>query len=252
MADFSLPTKRRSLVKANKKQSLFFRLRLFLYRFLFLSLVVMMGAFTFTLTPRKVNCITNEYTYCPAEVKVLYDKLNTVPWIKWPQEFDSIQQQVKTSSAAVVSATWSPNWRAEADVNVTIAEELFPFVENNQPKILLSNGEVQKKSEISYPRLEFSNHDLLSSLSKEKQANIGLLYHQLENVSPRVKKIIIQDINNIEVYTENQKQFLMRADLEKDVLTQVTTLQSFLRSSTMNPDYQIIDLRFNGQVIVRE
>lgn len=246
----SSSTTRRRLTSSNPKKGFRFKIIIFILIIIFLitSVILVLK----NLTPTKVECITNEHTYCTEDISNEFKDLKNVAWWQWLNTFEGTKKEVQNKYSQVVRVTWQPTLLGGVEIKVTAAEKLFSFQDNQENLIMLSNGEVISSLQVSYPVLTFKDSSLWKNLNERQRENVGLLYQKLKSLSPPVKLITINELNNVVVNLENQTQFLMRADLEKDILTQVNTLQAFLRSSTMKEDYQTVDLRFADQVIVRE
>lgn len=246
------PSRRAERVAHQEKQARWYWLKRYLMILALVVVVATVGIAVIKLTPNAIECTTAEHTYCPEEVNPFLEELSKVPWRKFDQALQKAIEQLQLESVPVVDGAWHPTLKNTAEITLTFAQPVYPFWDQDKTYLMLSNGQIKSLNEPRYPVLEFSRSVDRNEPSSQQRNMIGVLYGTLERITPRVKHISIQSWQEVVVTLENQKQFLLRLDDPQYVSYQVSTLQSFLRSSTMEPDYQVIDLRFAGQVIVRE
>lgn len=216
---------------------------------LIICLVLTMLALVLLLKPRKIICVYTDHTYCEESISQKLTPLQSRPWWQWWFKFPDIKKQIIQQETEIVELKWRPNFSGQAEITITKAKILFPFTQGEQNFLFLSNQQTIEQEKPGSPVFIFSSN--YQNFSNTQIENLTLLYHQLKKISPRVTRIELTDIQNIKVKVENNPEFLLKADSLNAINSQVSTLQAFLRSSTMEKDYHLIDLRFEGQLIIK-
>jgi hypothetical protein len=215
----------------------------------FLVGVGILGSLGFALTrqPRGYECLTTVNTVCPPAIEAQFSSLRETPIWRAQKHFAELQKQ--NTDPRIMKSTFSISPLQIAQVSIEIAEPLFPFSAHNQHYQLLANGQPFPSEAATFPNLEFSSLEGVQQLSPEQQQELKILYQRLRTFTPRIRKILVLTPTEVEVYPENAGKVLFTV---QDVERQLTTLQAFFRSTTINQTYQVLDVRFSEVAVIKE
>ncbi len=199
-----------------------------------------------------IICLTNHNTYCSAEQIADLDSLKQTPWIRSANKFPRITEQITQKHQDIVDVHFRRTFPRNIEVEMVKANALFIASTPNQNWQLYDNGFLKEVTETSLPLFTFPNEDIIRSLSSEQSQQMAYLYQKAKDFTPRWKEIRYLSGNEIEAEMENRGKVLLKLGDDQIIDTQLATLQSFLRSSTMDQDYKALDLRFEGLAVVKE
>lgn len=202
--------------------------------------------------PESVECVTSHNTYCNEKVMEGLAPLSNTPWIKLSSRFATQQQQILDQNDDLVAITLRRRPLRRAEVTAEYAQPLFMATVGNQSWQVLSNAYLKPISEPTLPLMVFADQEFLGSLTDEQRQQYGYLYQSLSGFSPRCKSIKVESSAEIRAEFENSGQVLLKIGSRQIIDEQLATLQAFLRSSTMDQDYNLLDLRFEGLAVVKE
>jgi len=215
-------------------------------------LLVLLGGTTVFFTSQKApafDCITAQHTNCPDDVVIHFSPLSSTPRWRVQKRFEELKGEAIEKFPDVTDVQLA--WEVNGGILLTVEEAsvIFPaFIENTHWQVL-TNGTLIPLKEPALPLFEFPSKDFLAQASSEERQKYADFYHKLRGFSPRFRKFVVQSPDLIEAYPENgNKIFFTTRDLDR----QTSTLQAFFRSSTMNHDYQALDLRFQDVIVIKE
>lgn len=197
--------------------------------------------------PRGYECLTTVNTLCPTEIERHFSSLRGTPIWKIQQHFVELQQENTDARLSQSSLSISP--LQVAQVKVELADPYFPFSVENEHFQMLSNGKVFSSEAATFPNLELASVEQAQELSEEQREQLKVLYQRLRTFTPRIRKILVLTPTEVEVYPENAGKVLFTL---QDVERQLTTLQAFFRSTTINQTYQVLDVRFSEVAVIKE
>ena len=221
------------------------------------SLIVLIGILGGVLwflwqAPSKVECVTNLNSYCNEMIMESLKPLSNTPWVKIKSRFADQQEQILAQHDDLVAITLHRRPLHQIEITAEYAQPLFMATVDGQSWQVLSNAYLKPIEKPGLPVMTFPNQEMLNSLSDEDRQNYAYLYQNLSAFSPRCKSININSRAEITAEFENSGQVLLKIGDHQIIDKQLATLQAFLRSSTMDQDYNLLDLRFDGVAVVKE
>ena len=222
--------------------------------FLFFALVGVISIITWFLwqPPSSITCFTTNNTYCPDTVLTQLQPLQKTPWIRLGPVFAIQREQLIAQYDDIVEVELHRHPLRDIEINVEYAPALFPATVGNQHWQVLGNGYLKPISEVPLPLIRFSSEEAIQSLSPSQRQQFAYLYQKLLPFSPRCKFLQVNTPEEIVAEFENRGQVLLKIGDNQIIDEQLATLQAFFRSSTMDQDYKILDLRFEGQAVIKE
>lgn len=212
-----------------------------------------------TLKPTLVSCVTAQHTYCPDSTEKIVQNLRQVSFWQIPQQQAAVLERLQSQNPELDTVQLQRTWKGTVDVILTYAPPAFPLRLGNEDVVIRQNGTISPQTNTAaLPVVQFLNESLwqdgerLNSqmISPLQLQSIGFLHEQLQRFTPKMQRMVIEDINTIRVYPEGKGVILLRATSSEDVRSQLSTLQSFFHSTTMDTEFTELDVRF-ANVILR-
>lgn len=202
--------------------------------------------------PDEVECITNLNAYCSPDVLEKFAPLHQTPWIRLPNQFAQQREALLESFDEVVDVKLTQRPLRQAEVEIVYAQPLFTASVGDQHWQVLSNAYLKPTDEAPLPLIQFPSEEFLLSLNQDEQNQYAYLVSQLENLTVRSKALAVRSNEEIAAEFVNSGQVLLKIGDHQTVDQQLATLQAFFRSSTIDQDYKVLDLRFAGLAVVKE
>jgi cell division septal protein FtsQ len=216
------------------------------------SLTAAALSFYFWQPANELSCITNQNSYCDSDQKADMSALEHAPWLRSQNLFPQIEQEIIQKHQDVVAVHFRRTLPRDLEVEVIKANALFVATVNSQNWQVYDNGFLKSVDEPSLPLILFADEQTLRSLTSEQHQQLAYLSSKVQNLTPRWKQVSYLSSNQIEAEIENRGKVLLKLGDNQSIDSQLATLQSFLRSSTMDQDYKALDLRFEGLAVVKE
>jgi hypothetical protein len=232
------------------------RFGIFVLSFALIIGIILLGA---QWKPRKVECLTTEFTFCPPEVQNEVASLQSLPWWKVSQAANQKQEALLANSTEYVSVQWKWTWTGTVEFVLEPAPLLFPVRWEGQMWWVRGNESLTPLSEevAPLPLLDFVTGHLVKTdtspkivgLSKVELESLAILFKQLQPIRPQIKRVAVHSGEFVELFPDGKGKIIVHIQSEDAVRQQVATLQAFFLSSTMNQAYQELDLRFENIII---
>lgn len=204
--------------------------------------------------PWKVECVTNLNTYCSDTTQLSLSVLQETPFWRAPQHYDQLAQDITQQHPNIAYVDFRRTWLGSIEVIVTEAKPLFPLRWNNQDYTARSNGSLTPNSAPSIPvvlveEAVFTDDPPQIHYDPEALFLLSTLYNRLQNFTPSIQKIVIKNTNEIVLSPEGFGPIIMRLGTEEELEKQLSTLQAFFHSTTMDKQYQVLDIRFRDVIM---
>lgn len=206
------------------------------------------GGWFLTRTPREYECLTDINTICPPQLEELFSALETTPLWRIQKKHQELKAQA-LGIPSFVESTVQVSPLQKVTVKIRLAEQVFPFMAEGKNWILLSNGTSVEGGESSLPQIELTSPQQAEELTPEERQALQTLYQRARVFSPRIRKIRFLSSQQVEVYPENHGKVLFTLT---NVDRQMSTLQAFFRSTTIDQAYQVLDVRFTDVAVIKE
>jgi len=200
----------------------------------------------------EISCYTNQNSHCSPEQSTDLTPLQKKSWLRVQNVFPQIEKEIIQKNQDIVAVHFRKTLPRNLEVEIVKAEALFIATSNSQNWQVYDNGFLKRVNEASLPLFLFPDEATLHSLPAEDYQQLAYLSSKIQNFSPRWKQITYISSNQIEAEIENRGKVLLKLGDHQTIDHQLATLQSFLRSSTMDQDYKALDLRFEGIAVVKE
>lgn len=228
-----------------------------LWRKLFLLLIPIGIVMAIVAKPIKVDCITTQHTYCPAQVEEVVKQLSDKKFLLARRHFNQIKTQAMSVEPALskVEFKQTPWWGIQAVIEMSPV--VLTISTENQSFELRANGLLMTTQiEPPIPLIidepsRWLSEDLgqVNNLDSADIERLAKLYNQYSEFSPRVTKIVFHSTDEIKLFIEGHGPILVRADDFQWLDHQLAALQAFFRTSTIASDYQELDARFSNLVV---
>lgn len=204
--------------------------------------------------PRTVDCITTENTYCKEELVSELSDLQTIRFLFPGKALREKEAQLRTLFPDLASVSIKRTPVGTLQATVTLAKPLLTCWLNGQEVVIRENGYISPSETIEGQlQVELtatvSGQQLIAPWGKQEQKNLAQLTDKLEHIRPRIKKIITSEPTKVIAFPEGNGPIFLRVDEQADIDTQLSTLQAFFRSTTMETPYQELDVRFSHLII---
>lgn len=210
------------------------------------------------LTPRSILCLTPENTYCPEEWLEPLAPLKKTSFWRLASPQPELLQSVKDAHPEITSLSIKPTLSLQAKVLVGQSRVVFPLSIEGTTYLVRENGLLTRKDmeDALIPELarsEQKKNDTLDTTiwPTDVLQNVETLLQATRHLTPRIKKIVLIDRFTVQLYPDGSGPILVRVDSAPDIPEQLSTLQAFFRSSTMERTYQELDVRF-ATLVIRE
>lgn len=200
----------------------------------------------------ELSCYTNQNTLCSPEQEAELSSLQNRPWLRVQKHYQTMETSLTQKNQDVVTVHFRKTLPRNLEVEIVKAEALFIATTGSQHWQVYDNGFFKLVEAPSLPVFRFADQSTLRSLSPEESEQLAYLFSKVQNLTPRWKEVAYLSRNQIEAEIENRGKVLLKLGDHQIIDHQLATLQSFLRSSTMDQDYKALDLRFEGLAVVKE
>ncbi|MCD8484595.1 hypothetical protein LRY65_05945 [Candidatus Woesebacteria bacterium] len=230
----------------------------FLRLALFGALLTLVAATVSTIffRPWRVTCVTTQNTYCSDTTEQRVQQLQQTSFWKVPQKSQQITQELLLSDSTLASIDIQRRWYGTVHVVITKAEALFPVRHRNQDYQVRANGSLTPLSAPMVPIVLLEDPTALSTeepptllYDRQDRENMAFLYAELQTLSPNIQKIIVYEKSKIEIFPEGRGSIYVRLGTEEELQRQLNTLQAIFHSTTMETDYQTLDIRFRDVIM---
>lgn len=207
-------------------------------------------------SPRQIECTTSENTYCRDDLLQTLADLRQTRFFFAGTALRSKEKYLLSTFPDLLSVQIRRTLGGTLQITVTFAQPIMTVVLNGTPQTLRENGyltptELAEGQLIVELTASTSGQQLLPPWGSVEQKNLAALAQGLQHFRPRIKKIKTSDPILVMAYPEEYGPISLRADRESDPNVQLSTLQAFFHSTTMEKPYQAIDVRF-AEVVVKE
>lgn len=202
--------------------------------------------------PNSITCYTNQNTYCSDTLEPYLEQIKSKPLILLNYQLKKNMTEIINQESQIVNITgnWQPLWNYE--VQVEYAQPLFIASTRNKTWTIFSAGTKKENTEQSVFKIFFESETKIDQLSKNEREKLTRFYQLSQDLPIKPTYFEFKSADQVELVLENGLRILLSVTDNSDPELQVATLQSFLRSSTMNQESVILDVRFDGLAIVKE
>lgn len=207
--------------------------------------------------PRLVVCLTTEHTYCPNQLQELTHTLANHSFFWAPHYYAQLSTQAAVQEPALAQLSFRRRWDWSIMATAEMSPIVLPIQVNGQDYAVRANGWVTTSDYVAQPLFILVNPDQwlntsrsrIQGLTPQELQNLSKLYQQYQQFTPRVTKITLHSLTELNLSLEGKSPIIVRADEEAWLEPQLTALQGFFRSSTIATDYQEVDARFTDLVV---
>lgn len=231
----------------------------FLRLALFGALLTLVAATVSTIffRPWRVTCVTTQNTYCSDTTEQRVQQLQQTSFWKVPQKSQQITQELLLSDSTLASIDIQRRWYGTVHVVITKAEALFPVRHRNQDYQVRANGSLTPLSAPMVPIVLLEDPTALSTeepptllYDRQDRENMAFFVRRTANtVTKYSKKSLCMKKSKIEIFPEGRGSIYVRLGTEEELQRQLNTLQAIFHSTTMETDYQTLDIRFRDVIM---
>lgn len=173
-----------------------------------------------------------------------------------PQKLRAKESELLERFPNLIEAKLQRTLTGGIQATITLAQPLLAVVVNQQPYFLRENGYLtphngEPNGLLVELQATISAQRLLEPWDASSQKSLAVLTQSLEHFRPRIKKVVAIHPQEIIAYPEGNGPIFLRVDQSAHVPEQLSTLQAFFRSTTMDTPYRELDARFS-QLVVKE
>jgi hypothetical protein len=207
-----------------------------------------------SLRPRQIECITSENTYCRTDILDSLKDLKNTRFLLAGKALREKEKELTQSYPDLAAVQLRRTFTGTIHAQITLAQPLLILDLNGQATLIRENGYLAP-AESQEGRLEIeliattSGQQLTEPWGESEQRNLAHLADAFEHFRPRIKKLRASEPTKITAFPEGNGPIYLRVDDEADIEKQLSTLQAFFRSTTMETPYQELDVRFSNLVI---
>lgn len=206
------------------------------------------------LKPRSIECITTEHTYCREDIQSTLQTLDSTRFFLPGKALRVKEKELIEMYPDLIAVELNRTLTGSIQATITLAQPLMTVQLNGQNVLIRENGyisptppiEGQLAVELTATQ---SGQQLSAPWGRTEQKNLAELIDALTHFRPRIKKITVQQPTKVTALPEDNGPIYLRVDEESNVAKQLSTLQAFFRSTTMDRPYQELDVRFSNLVI---
>ena len=221
------------------------------------AIIIVLGLLTFgvfAFKPRTLECITTENTFCRQDILDSLESLRSVRFFLPGKSLREKESQLASlfPDLATVAIKRTPQGTVHAII--TLAKPLLSCTLNGQSVLIRENGYVSP-AQPTEGQLEValtatvSGGQLTYPWGKQEQKNLAQLVEELGHFRPRIKKIVTNEPTKVIAYPDGNGPIFLRVNDGANISVQLSTLQAFFRSTTMETPYQELDVRFTHLII---
>ncbi len=230
------------------------RWKFFLGLGVLISVISVLVGSTLLYKPWQVGCSTTLNTYCSESTQNIVSQLKEQPFWDAQRNYPNLKKTILEQHPNVADVSFRRTWLASVEVIVTEAESLFPIRWNTQNFSVRSNGSLTPNSAPSIPVMMieepvFSDNPPQILYTEDTLRLLATLYERLQTLSPTIQKIVVESQNEIIVSPEGYGPVYMRLGTAEELEEQLSTLQAFFHSTTMDKQYQVLDIRFRDVIM---
>ncbi len=209
-------------------------------------------------TPRKVECITTVNTYCSQSIEQQLQGIKKRSFWRVTTVAEPLLTEITHTNTTVAAIELQRTWYGTVRATVTEAEVLFPLRIENTDFAVRSNGALTPLSSPSTPIVVLNALDLAEkngstyasvSFTEDQIVQLDTLHARLSNFQPNITKIVIHEMQKIEVFPDGSGPVYMHIASEEELNRQLNTLQAIFHSTTMETSYQTLDIRFRDVIM---
>lgn len=206
------------------------------------------------LRPRSVECITTEHTYCRQDIQEALIGLKNVRFFFPGSAIKEKEKELAEKFPDLVTVKIERSPLLTMNATIALAQPLMTITLNGETVLVRENGYLSPSAPIegALPielTATTSAQQLIAPWGKDEQKNLALLTESLVHLRPRIRKLVAEQPTKVVAFPEGNGPILLRVDAQADIPKQLSTLQAFFRSTTMESPYQELDVRFSNLVV---
>lgn len=207
-----------------------------------------------TFKPKSIECVTTENTYCRQDIQNSLQTLRSTSFFLPGKALRNKESQLAQEYPDLVSAKLQRTITGKILATITLAQPLITLQLNGESMLIRENGYLSPGTPIDGQLIveltaTTSGQQLTQPWGSQEQKNLAQLADALTHFRPRIKKLTTTEPTKVIAYPEGNGPIFFRVDTHSDVSKQLSTLQAFFRSTTMEKPYQELDVRFSNLVI---
>jgi hypothetical protein len=231
---------------------------------LFIPIMIAIGWVAWHFSAREINCETTTHTFCPADIDERLQSLKKVSWWRLNQPWKKISTELHQTYPEITTLRLQRQWNGTLQIWLEQAPVLVRVKLADQPPLNLhTNGILTASADTDGPLILLPHPESWFYASDEQWRWRTEVWTEpvVKNFPALVKEALLteqQRIQSIEaispqeiiVHLNSGQRAIVRIDRPEDWTRQRSTLQAFFRSTTINPAWQEVDVRFHD-IIVR-
>ncbi len=206
--------------------------------------------------PRSVECVTTQNTFCSPETEAKLAPLSDARFFTAGNTLRQTEASLKKDNPELASVAIRRTASGKIVATLEQAAPLLYLTLEGQTFLLRENGALSAAEQPEGQLLveltaTISGQQLAQPWGRNEEKKLAQLLDSLEHFRPRIKKISAKNPQEIVAFPENNGPIVLRVDESANIAAQLSTLQAFFRSTTIETPYREIDARF-AHLVVKE